>query len=388
MNHYRVIIIGGGAGGLFASHLLPSSLLIEKNSATGLKLLITGNGKCNITHSGEIEEIVTHYYEKKHFVTPSIYAFPPDKIRSHFSSLGVETYIRDDGKVFPISEKSSDVRDALLKGKQNVLYNTTVLSVTKENEVFIVKTDNGIFSSDFVILATGGMTYPQTGSTGDGYRLASTLEHTIITPEPSLSPLVFDIDTTILEGVSVKNVTLTIEKKSFSGDIVFTRNGISGPAAENISHYCQKGAELKICFVDNFESSNIKKENGKTNVINALSHLTSLPRSLLLFLFKSINNKTVAVLTKSDLHLIEESLLSFTLKVKGRNKNQAMVTKGGVDTKEVDSKTMESRKVKNLYFAGEILDVDGECGGYNLTFAFASAYTTVKSIKSRIETQS
>ncbi len=388
MNHYRVIIIGGGAGGLFASHLLPSSLLIEKNSATGLKLLITGNGKCDITHSGEIEEIVTHYYEKKHFVTPSIYAFPPDKIRAHFSSLGVETYIRDDGKIFPISEKSSDVRDTLLSDKQNVLYNTSVLSVTKENEVFIVKTDNGTFSSDFVILATGGMTYPQTGSTGDGYRLASNLGHTIITPEPSLSPLVFDIDTTVLEGVSVKNVTLTIEKKCFTGDIVFTRNGISGPAAENISHYCQKGAELKICFVDKFESLEIKKENGKTNVINALSHLTSLPRSLLLFLFKSIKDKTVAVLTKADLRVIEEALSSFTSTIKGRNKNQAMVTKGGVDTKEVDSKTMESRKVKNLYFAGEILDVDGECGGYNLTFAFASAYTTVKSIKSRIETQS
>ncbi len=388
MNHYRVIIIGGGAGGLFASHLLPSSLLIEKNSVPGLKLLITGNGKCNLTHSGEIEEIVTHYYEKRHFVTPSIYAFPPDRIRAHFSSLGVDTYIREDGKVFPISEKSSDVRDALLSNKQNVLYNTSVLSVTKENEVFVVKTDNGVFSSDFLILATGGMTYPQTGSAGDSYRLASTLGHSIITPEPSLSPLVFDIDTTVLEGVSVKNVTLTIEKKSFTGDIIFTRNGISGPAAENISHYAQKGAELKINFVDNFESCKIKKENGKTNVINALSRITSLPRSLLLFLFKSIKDKTVAVLTKSDLRLIEESLHSFTSTLKGRNKNQAMVTKGGVDTKEVDSKTMESRNVENIYFVGEILDVDGECGGYNLTFALASAYAAVKSIKSKINTVS
>ena len=385
MIHHRVIIIGGGAGGLFSFHLLPSSLLIEKNTVPGLKLLITGNGKCNLTHGGEREDVVTHYYDKKHFVTPSIYVFPPDMIRSHFSSLGVETYIREDDKVFPVSGKSSDIRDALLKEKQNILSSTSVLCVKKKNEIFIVETDNGTFSADFVVLATGGMTYPGTGSTGDGYRIASSLGHTIITPEPALSPLVLNVDTTSIEGVSVKNITLTIEKKSYSGDIVFTRNGISGPAAENISHYARKGVDLIIRFVERIESTDVKRENGKTNVINALSRLTSLPRSLLLFLFKSIKDKTVAVLTKSDLRLIEETMLSFTLTIKGRNINQAMVTKGGVDTKEVDSKTMESRKVKNLYFSGEILDVDGECGGYNLTFAFASAYSAITSIKNRID---
>lgn len=381
MKHYRVIIIGGGAGGLFASHLLPSSLLIEKNSACGLKLLITGNGKCNLTHSGETDEFIRHYYEKKHFVKSAIYAFPPDKIRSHFSSLGVETYVRDDGKVFPVSEKSSDVRDALLGGKQNILYNTKALSVVKEGECFIVRTDKGDYSSDFLILATGGITYPQTGSTGDGYKFARALGHTIISPQPSLSSLKTNLDTSPLEGVSVKNVTLTVDNKSFSGDIVFTRNGISGPAAENISHYINKGSILLISFIDNFDCYSLKKENGKTNVVNALSRLTSLPRSLLFFLLPRVKDKTTAVLTKADLRNIEEVLLSFSLTITGRNESSAMVTKGGVDTKEVNSKTMESKKVSNLYFTGEILDVDGECGGYNLTFAFASAYTAVRSIE-------
>ncbi len=384
MKHYKVIIIGGGAGGLFLSHLLPFSLLIEKNSSCGLKLLITGNGKCNVTHVGEPEQISTHYYDKKHFVMSAIYAFPPDKIRAHFSSLGVETYVRDDRKVFPVSERSSDIRDALLREKQNILYNTTALSVEKKDNIFVVKTNNEEYSSDFLVLATGGITYPQTGSTGDGYSLAKSMGHTIISPEPSLSPLKLDIDTSALEGVSVKNVTLQVDKKTYSGDIVFTHNGISGPAVQNISHWVKKGTKLKIIFIENFDVYLLKAINGKTNVINALSRLLSLPHSLLSFLLKRIQQKTIATLTKPDLKFIEETLTSLTLTVNGRNTNGAFVTKGGVNTNEVDSKTMESKIVDNLFFLGEILDVDGECGGYNLTFAFASAYTTASTINNRI----
>ena len=383
--NYPCIIIGGGASGLLISHLLPSSLLIEKNSQCGLKLLITGNGACNITHDENIREFVTHYYEKRAFVSPALYSFPPEKIRAFFLSQGVETYIREDGKVFPVSMKSLDIKDALLRGNRNILYETEVLSVTKVDGVFLVETTNGTFLSSVLVIATGGKSYIETGSTGDGYRFAQSLGHTITELRPALSPLKTEMDVSSIEGVSLSDVTLSIGKISYSGPVVFTRRGISGPAVQNISRYVSGKTELIVRFVPSFNPDEIKKKNGKSNIINALHSITDLPSSFLSFLLSDIEEKNVASVTKNEIREIERRLLHTSLSVtQDGGEKKAMVTRGGVSTGEVDSRTMESKIVPGLYFTGEVLDVDGECGGYNLSFAFASANLAAESIRKRM----
>ncbi len=384
VKRYKTIIIGGGASGLLLSHLLPSSLLIEKNSQCGLKLLITGNGKCNITHSGDTGEFITHYYEKKKFVSSFIYSFPPEKIREFFSSISVETYIRDDGKVFPSSERSVDIRDALLKGCGKILYDTTVLSTKKEDDTFIVEATSGTFLSDILVVSTGGKSYPETGSTGDGYSFASSFGHRVITPAPALAPIRLSIDTSPLEGVSVSSVTIKTGKEKQDGAVVFTKRGISGPAAENISRSIEKDGEIEITFFDNLTAEEIKSLNGKMNALNAIREITSLPHSLLLFLFPSLKETNVASLRKEELLNIIKTLKAWRVKALKSSFKGAMVTKGGVDTNEIKPGSGESKLVGNLYFAGEVIDTDGECGGYNLTFALASAYSAAKDIRKKI----
>ena len=381
----KVIIIGGGASGLMLRHLLPSSLLIEKNSRCGLKLLITGNGACNITHDEEAQSFVTHYNGKKNFVSPAVYSFPPRKIREFFSSAGVDTFIRDDGKVFPSSKRSEDIRNALLGDDEGILYDTAVRSIRKDGEIFTVETDRGVFTSRIVVIATGGMTYPKTGSTGDGYRFASAFGHTVIPTHTALAPVRIDADTSYLEGVSLESVTLKAGREKEHGPVVFTRRGLGGPAAENISRFIPQRTELTISFLDSFNAEDIKKENGKAGVLTSLHRITSLPSSLLEYLFPMLMKKNTASVTKEEMRIVTDKLTDWKVRAEAESSlEKAMVTSGGVDTSEIEKKTMESKIVENLYFTGEVLDVDGECGGYNLTFAFASAYLAAQDIRKKI----
>ena len=381
----KVIIIGGGASGLMLRHLLPSSLLIEKNSRCGLKLLITGNGACNITHDEEAQSFVTHYNGKKNFVSPAVYSFSPRKIREFFSSAGVDTFIRDDGKVFPSSKRSEDIRNALLGDDEGILYDTAVRSIRKDGEIFTVETDRGVFTSRIVVIATGGMTYPKTGSTGDGYRFASAFGHTVIPTHTALAPVRIDADTSYLEGVSLESVTLKAGREKEHGPVVFTRRGLGGPAAENISRFIPQRTELTISFLDSFNAEDIKKENGKAGVLTSLHRITSLPSSLLEYLFPMLMKKNTASVTKEEMRIVTDKLTDWKVRAEAESSlEKAMVTSGGVDTSEIEKKTMESKIVENLYFTGEVLDVDGECGGYNLTFAFASAYLAAQDIRKKI----
>ncbi len=377
---YNLIIIGAGPAGLMARNIVQDSLLIEKNNECGLKLLITGNGSSNITHEEDAGDAVTHYYEKKHFVSPSIYSFPPSAIMDFFDRSGVKVAIRSDRRVFPKSGKSYDIRNALLKNENNILYDTTLLSIRKEDDTFALETTRGTLYSKYCVVCTGGMSYSETGSDGSGYKILNSLGHKIVPPSAALSSLILDIDTKAIEGVTVKSCTLKTGRISFSGAICFTRDGISGPAVLNISRYFATMGDLTIKFLDAFSPDDVKKENGKKNAINALSQITSLPDSMLSYLFPSIKNKNVASLTKSELKAISSTLLSWRVKAKTGALKRSMVTRGGVDTNSVDSHTMESKLVKDLYIIGEVLDVDGECGGYNLSFAFSSAVLAGKDI--------
>lgn len=380
-----VIIIGGGPAGLLLSYLLPSSLLIEKNSQCGLKLLISGNGACNVTHDEESGDFVRHYYEKKSFVSPSIYSFSPERIREFFSSLGVETYVRPDGRVFPVSMKSSSIRDSLMRRDADILYGTSVLSIKEENTSFILETTSGIFQARILVIATGGRSYPQTGSTGDGWRFSKDLGHRIAPPHPALAPLKTEPCFPSLEGVTLEGVTLREGKTQFTGPLLFTKNGISGPAVLNISRCIKEKTKLTVRYVTSFNAGDIKKENGKGSMINTVHRMTGLPLSFLSCLLGDMKGLNNASITKAEMMEIEKRLLSSTLEASiDGGERKAMVTSGGVDTAEVDKKTMESKIVPNLYFAGEILDVDGECGGYNISFALASAYLAAEDIKRKI----
>lgn len=373
MKKYNLIIIGGGPAGLMLRNIVKDSLLIEKKSECGLKLLITGNGSSNITHNGTPGETALHYYDKKHFVSPSLYAFPPSDIMDFFDKRGVPLSIREDDRVFPSSGKSRDIRDALLGDGENIIYNTSVKKVGKEDETFVVETDNGTYYSEYIALSTGGMSYTETGSDGSGYTILKALGHRIIPPSPALVSLKCGINTEDIEGVAVKNCTLKKGNISYTGAILFTKDGITGPAALNISRYYDKEDDLTVRFLDNFSPGDIKKMNGKKNALNALSSLTTLPESLLSFLFPSIREKNTASLSKNDLNKITSTLLSWIIRAKAGGMKRAMVTRGGVDTAYINKKTMESKIVENLYAIGEVLDADGECGGYNLTFALGSA---------------
>lgn len=383
MNYYPVIVVGGGASGLFFSHLVKESLLLEKMDQCGIKLLVTGNGACNITHSEDIESFVTHYYDKRSFVSPSLYSLSPTNLRKEFLSLGVETYVRSDGKVFPISMKSSDIRDSLLSKIKNIKYNSEVVSIKKENDEYIVNTKEESYRAKIVVVATGGKSLERSGSNGSGYALLSSLGHTIIKPRASLVEIKVKEDISELEGISLDDVTLKIGKSSFNGSVIFTHAGLSGPASLNISHYMDLSDSLVISLFP-FTQDMLKKENGKLTIINGLRNITSLPHRLLSFLFP-FGKKQIASATKEEIKTIVEKLNRWELKIKNIDDfNKAMVTRGGVDTKEINNKTMESKINKNLYVLGELLDVDGECGGYNLNFAFASAYAAAQDIKKKI----
>lgn len=384
MNYYPVVVVGGGASGLFFTHLVKEALLLEKMNQCGIKLLVTGNGASNITHSENIENFVTHYYDKRSFVSPSLYSLSPTSLRKVFSSLGVETYTRSDGKVFPVSMKSLDIRDSLLSLVKNVKYNSEVLSIErKDDDEYVVKTKEECYRAKIVVVATGGKSLEKSGSNGSGYDLLSSLGHTIIKPRASLVEIKVKDNIAELEGISLDDVTLKIGKTSFSGPVVFTRAGLSGPASLNISHYKDLCDSLFISLFP-FTQDMLKKENGKLTIINGLRNITSLPHRLLSFLFP-FGKKQIASATKDEIKIIVEKLNRWELKIKNIDDYaKAMVTRGGVDTKEINNKTMESKINKNLYVLGELLDVDGECGGYNLNFAFASAYVAAQDIKKKI----
>ncbi|MBQ0072138.1 MAG: aminoacetone oxidase family FAD-binding enzyme, partial [Spirochaetales bacterium] len=375
--HYKTIVIGGGAAGLFYAHLDPDCLLIEKNEVLGKKLLITGGGACNVTHDEDPRDFITHFYEKKNYVQKCIYAFGPRGILNHLQELGVDTYTREDGKVFPLSNRSESIRGAFASNLRNVLLSCPVSAVRKEGDLFLIETEKGTYSAENLVLAAGGNVFPQTGTTGDSFTFAKALGHTIIPPRNALCQIRIREDVSSLEGISLEDVTLKIGKVEMTGPMVFTRKGISGPVAQNISRYVEGETEVTIRMTEITQDA-IKALNGKQRATNAIHGLTGLPTRLVENLLP-LGEKNIASLTKAELNETVRLLSSWKTIGTTRDENRtAMVTKGGVDTKEVDSSTFGSRICPNLYILGEALDADGKCGGYNLPFAFSSAYMAHK----------
>jgi len=399
---YDTIIVGAGAAGLFTAINIKkgSVLILEKNFSAGKKILISGGSKCNFTNIESKEELLKHYYEHGNFLKHAIYNYSNTDIINYFGEMGIDTKIDEQGRVFPQSEKSTDILKALLSNcdDRNIAfhYNTKISDIFKKGNDFIIKSNKGILLSKVLVIASGGKSYPVTGSSGDGYKFAKKFNHSIIYPKPALTS--FRIENSkkfSLYGLSLKRKCISLYRMGkeiikAKNDILFTHNGISGPAVLNISRYAERGDVLKINLTDFANEEMLKKdlikkikENRKKKIINILK-MYDIPERIIIVIFNNLNiplDLYAYELKKGIREDLIYSIVNFTLyihKVDGFNK--AMVTRGGIDLGEINSKTMESRLVKNLYFAGEILDIDGETGGYNIQAAFSTGKLVADSI--------
>ena len=396
-----VIIIGGGAAGAMAgvhsARFGNRVIIFEPNGKIGKKLFSTGKGRCNVTNNCSNDELIRNIPRNPRFLYSAFSQYSTEDVMNFFEWAGVPLKTERGNRVFPESDKSADIISALereLKAADVKIIPERVKSLIIENGVCCgVKTDSKEYYSRSVLIATGGKSYPQTGSTGDGYTLAKSAGHTITKLEPSLIPLVCNEKYCAdMMGLSLKNVTLSLydgDKKIFSelGEMLFTHFGVSGPLVLSASSHIEKmqpdryslKIDLKPGLTHQQLDARLQRDFGENiNRIfgNSLSKL--LPAKLIpvaVRLSGIEGERRINQVTREERVKFGELLKAFPLTVKGfRPIEEAIITSGGVDVKEINPKTMESKLVKSLYFAGEVIDVDGYTGGFNLQIAFSTAY--------------
>ncbi|RXI98649.1 NAD(P)/FAD-dependent oxidoreductase [Anaerobacillus alkaliphilus] len=413
---YDVIVIGGGPSGLMAaisaSEHGANVLLVDKGNKLGRKLAISGGGRCNVTNRMEEKELIAHIPGNGRFMYSPFAVFNNENIIEFFENLGIKLKEEDRGRMFPITDKAVTVVETLLKKLQEqrvqMWTNTSVDEVLyEEGKVIGIKLENGkTIHSKAVIIAVGGKSVPHTGSTGDGYPWAEKAGHTITELFPTEVPITSNepfIKEKVLQGISLKDVGLSVVSpkgkvlKRHEGDMIFTHFGISGPIALRCSQYVVKA--LKKFSVNTIEMSvdllplksgeevfqelrAIAKENEKKAVKNSLKGYGYLTERLLhFFLERSMidPNDTFANISNEKLRHLASLIKNFTFKVNGTlSIEKAFVTGGGVSVKEINPKTMESKLMNGLFFCGEVLDIHGYTGGFNITVAFSTGYTAGK----------
>lgn len=412
----KVVVIGGGPAGMMSAIMAKEAgnevILIEKMKSLGRKLLITGKGRCNITSSLPMEEFIKNTPGNGKFLYSVFNNFSNKDIIKFLNKEGLEVKEERGNRIFPVTDKSQDVLDCFIKklkkDKVEIHYNEKVEEILydkKEDEKIVtgVRTSKGEIKADKVILATGGKSYPLTGSTGDGYCLAQKLGHTITNLKPSLVPIeIFEKSICKnLQGLSLRNVSIKIidnenKKEIYSdfGEMLFTHFGVSGPIILSSSAHLVRYKNID----EKFKNKNIKiivdfkpalsEEKLEARILrdfeefknkqfkNSLDKL--LPQKLIPVIIKLSNineNKKVNEITKEERKQLVILLKNFTLTLeKLRPIEEAIITSGGINIKEINPKTMESKLVKNLYFAGEIIDVDSYTGGFNLQIAYSTGY--------------
>ena len=408
---YDVVIIGGGPAGMMAAGQAGERgarvLLLEKNKNLGLKLLATGHGRCNITNTmADNKQTISVYGPNSKFLFSAFSRLSVYDTLNFFSSLGINTKTEDNGRVFPESDRATDVQSAFIKylEERNVetRLDVEVKDIIAKDKIIkkVQLSDNEEILGKNFIIATGGKSYPTTGSTGDGYTWLQSLGHTINTLRPALTSVVVKEDIVKkLEGLSPENIEISVfkdKKKIISkrGDIVFTKDGISGPAIINTSSrigaLISGSVELQVDFHPDIEANDFEKKiqkdfhnNNNKMFKNYLPVLAPPKLAPVILELTGINEeKPVNNITKEERQSLVRVLKEFTLEVKElKGFEKAMLTAGGVDVKQVDPKTMRSKLYENLFLAGEILDLDGPTGGYNLQICWSTGYTAGDSVE-------
>ena len=399
-----VIVIGGGPAGMFAAITAAQRgsrvLLLERNDRLGKKLLITGKGRCNVTNDCEPAEVLQNIPRNGRFLYSAMAAFPPALIMKFFESHGCPLKTERGNRVFPVSDKSQSVlnclQDQLRQNRVTVRAERVCEILSQDGVVTGVRTEKNEYSAPSVILATGGLSYPTTGSTGDGYEMAKALGHTVTDPEGSLVPLeTAGEDCPDMQGLSLRNVAVKLvnEKnkvlyKDF-GELLFTHFGVSGPtvlsASAHLKGNCRLIIDLKPALDEGKLDSRILRDlemYQNRSMENALTDL--LPRSMIPVVLRRLSidpNLQANSLTRQQRRALVELLKGFSLAVTGKRPvSEAIITSGGVKVSEIDPKTMESKLVSGLYFAGEIIDCDAYTGGFNLQIAWATAFAAAMAV--------
>jgi predicted Rossmann fold flavoprotein len=395
----RVCVIGGGPAGITAAYSAAlkgdSAELFEKNEKLGKKLYLTGKGRCNLTNAAPIEDYFENIVSNSSFLYSALYTFGNKELIELMSKFGLQTKVERGNRVFPCSDKSSDVIKALAKAVSGVgvkvNLNSKIQGILTENKrVRGILCEGRKIPFDSVIIATGGLSYPSTGSTGDGYEFARYVGHSITAPKASLVGVDTTDDVGFLAGLTLKNVGLNLIKNNKciykeQGEMLFTHTGVSGPLVLTASAYMQDGESYEIA-VDLKPALDLKTldarlirdfaEKSNKDLNNVLAGL--LPAKLIPLMIFRLNmdaRKKANSITREERAYLTEALKSFSFKVKGKRPiEEAVITRGGVKTSEIDPSTMESKLCHGLFFAGEVIDVDALTGGFNLQIAFSTGY--------------
>lgn len=394
------VIIGGGAAGSFcaitAARRGLSVIALEPNEKIGRKLRITGKGRCNVTNNSDIRTVMNHIPDHSRFLYGALTRFSPEDTMQFYEDLGIPLKTERGNRVFPVSDNANDIADALQNELRRlgvtIIHEKAVDLITEDGRICAVDTSNQRIQTDRCVIATGGKSYPKTGSDGSGYRLASKLGHSIVSPLPSLVPLVSDDRCCAeLQGLSLRNIELSAFEDDKSiyrerGEMLFSHFGITGPlvlsASAHMRHFGT--AEYKVILdlkpaldektLDLRILRDFSKYQNKA-IRNALGDL--LPKAMIPVILSRIavpGGKPVHEITKEERKKLVHELKNFTITINGtRPIEEAVVTAGGVSTDEINPRTMESKLVSGLYFAGEIMDLDAYTGGYNLQIAWSTA---------------
>ncbi len=400
-----IAVIGAGPAGLLAAAEAAKAganvTLFDKNEKAGKKLYITGKGRCNVTNMRSPGEFLEFVVRNRKFLYGAIYSFSPENTVELIERNGVKTKVERGNRVFPQSDKASDITKALVKNAERYgvkfSYNSEISDVSKVNDMFFITSRSGKERFDKVIVACGGMSYPSTGSTGDGYAFAKKFGHKIVELRPALVGLTLKESVKALQGLSLRNVTATIDgggvNESRFGEMLFTSSGVSGPIILSLSSFVNrvgnvKDMTLSIDLKPAMSAEELDKrvlsdfnKNINKRFKNSLDEL--LPKSLIPYIIGVTGispEKPLNSVTKEDRAKIVETLknLKFGVAALG-SLNEAVVTSGGVSVSEVNPKTMESKLVHGLYFAGEVLDVDALTGGFNIQIALSTGFVAGKS---------
>ncbi len=382
---YDVIVIGAGAAGLMFSNIVDKNLktlVLEKNDKPGRKLMITGGGRCNLTNNKEIKEFLENVDYNYKYLYSTITRFGPKEIIEYFN---IPLKEEKENQIFPVSDKAGDILNYLLNNKKcEIIYNEEVIDVTKEGEVFLVKTSTGEYNSKRVVIATGGCSFSHLGSSGDHLKFAKRFNQEIVNVFPAETSINVNIDDS-LPGTSFDNVEVKFNKKVYTGNLMYTHTGLSGTSIMKVSEhiYLNNIKEIKINYLPNIDIELFLEDNRDNNILTVLNKLFSKKFSKYIIDKININsNLNIKSINKSDIIKLINIIHEDTIKVISVNDiSKAYVTGGGISLKGIDTKTFESKTVPNMYYIGESLDIHGPIGGYNLTLAFSTAYSCAVHIK-------